>query len=164
MQNWAENQYSICGNLAGKLFLPSRTCMLRNSMKLDPGYWSNILSSLGSIHQRFRWFLKHNINRYSHRHPFMLLGEEKQHTALFVLCTESMHRCLAQVPQSLSGFEPRTLLSEHSPYDSWPSGPVHWTQVLVLSECGFESRSQRLCPWARHLTIIASSFGWDVKL
>ena len=32
---------------------------------------------------------------------------------------------------------------------SWPSGLVHWTQVLVLSECGFESRpgrSQRLCP------------------
>ena len=23
---------------------------------------------------------------------------------------------------------------------SWPSGLVHWTQVLVLSECGFESR------------------------
>ena len=36
---------------------------------------------------------------------------------------------------------------------SWPSGLVHWTQVLVLSECGFESRpgrSRRLCPWARH--------------
>ena len=36
---------------------------------------------------------------------------------------------------------------------SWPSGLVHWTQVLVLSECGFESqpgRSWRLCPWARH--------------
>ena len=49
----------------------------------------------------------------------------------------------------------------------WPSGLMHWTQVLVLSECEFESwpgRSQRLCPWARHLTIIASSFGWDVKL
>ena len=29
------------------------------------------------------------------------------------------------------------------------SGLVHWTQVLVLSECGFESRygwSLRLCP------------------
>ena len=25
-------------------------------------------------------------------------------------------------------------------YESWPSGLVHWTQVLVLSECGFESR------------------------
>ena len=50
---------------------------------------------------------------------------------------------------------------------SWPSGLVHWTQVLVLSECGFESRPGRslhLCPAARHLTIIASSFGWDVKL
>ena len=23
---------------------------------------------------------------------------------------------------------------------------------------------RRLCPWARHLTIIASTFGWDVKL
>ena len=23
--------------------------------------------------------------------------------------------------------------------------------------------SRRLCPWARHLTIIASSFGWDVR-
>ena len=37
---------------------------------------------------------------------------------------------------------------------SWPSGPVHWTQVLVLSECVFESRpgrSRRLCLWARHL-------------
>ena len=32
---------------------------------------------------------------------------------------------------------------------SWPSGLVYWTQVLVLSECGFESRpgrSRRLCP------------------
>ena len=30
---------------------------------------------------------------------------------------------------------------------------MHWTQVLVLPECGFESqpdRSRRLCPWARH--------------
>ena len=50
---------------------------------------------------------------------------------------------------------------------SWPSGLVHWTQVLALPECEFESqpgRSRRLCPWARHLTTIASSFGWDVKL
>ena len=50
---------------------------------------------------------------------------------------------------------------------SWPRGLVHRTQIQVLSECGFESRpgwSRRLCPWARHLTIIASSFGWDVKL
>ena len=34
---------------------------------------------------------------------------------------------------------------------SWPSGLVHWTQVLMLSECGFKSRpgrSRRLCPWA----------------
>ena len=49
---------------------------------------------------------------------------------------------------------------------SWPSGVEHWTQVLVLSECGFESRpgwSRRLCSWARHLTIIALSFGWDPK-
>ena len=41
------------------------------------------------------------------------------------------------------------------------------SDVLVLSECGFESRpgrSRRLCPWARHLTIIALSFRWDVKL
>ena len=48
-----------------------------------------------------------------------------------------------------------------------PGGLVHWTQVLMLSECGFESqpgRSRCLCPWARHLTIIASSFTWDVKL
>ena len=39
--------------------------------------------------------------------------------------------------------------------------------VLALSECGFESRPGRSrcsCPWARHLIIIASSFGWDVKL
>ena len=46
-------------------------------------------------------------------------------------------------------------------------GPFHTEKVLVLSECGFESRpgrSRRLCPWARHLTITASSFGWDVKL
>ena len=37
---------------------------------------------------------------------------------------------------------------------SWPSSLVHWTQVLVLSECGFESRpvrSQCLHPWARHI-------------
>ena len=50
---------------------------------------------------------------------------------------------------------------------SWPSDLVHWTQVLMLSKCGFESRpgrSRRMCPSARHLTIIASSFGWDVKL
>ena len=26
---------------------------------------------------------------------------------------------------------------------TWPSGLVHWTQVLVLSECGFESRPGR---------------------
>ena len=55
----------------------------------------------------------------------------------------------------------------HATWVSWPSGLVHWTQVLMLSECGFESwpgRSRCLCPWARHLTIIASSFGWDVKL
>ena len=53
------------------------------------------------------------------------------------------------------------------PQVSWPSGLVHWTHVLALSECGFKSqpgRSRRLCPWARHLTIIASSFRWDVKL
>ena len=50
---------------------------------------------------------------------------------------------------------------------SWPSGLVHRILVLMVSECGFESRHCRswsLCPWARHLTIIASSFGWDVKL
>ena len=38
----------------------------------------------------------------------------------------------------------------------WPSGLARWTQVLVLSECGFESRPGRswcLCP--RHLTIKA---------
>ena len=31
----------------------------------------------------------------------------------------------------------------------WPSGLVRWTQVLALSECGFESqpgRSRLLCP------------------
>ena len=47
---------------------------------------------------------------------------------------------------------------------SWPSGLAHWTQVLVLSECGFESRPGQLrclCPWPRHLTIIALSFGWS---
>ena len=36
----------------------------------------------------------------------------------------------------------------------WPSGLVHWTQVLVLPECGFESRpgrSRRLFPWAKTL-------------
>ena len=26
---------------------------------------------------------------------------------------------------------------------SWPSGLVHWTQFLVLSECGFESQPSR---------------------
>ena len=30
---------------------------------------------------------------------------------------------------------------------SWPSGLVHWTQVLVLSECEFESRPGQ----SRHL-------------
>ena len=47
------------------------------------------------------------------------------------------------------------------------SSALDSAQVLVLSECGFEfrpGRSRRLCPCARHLTIIASSFGWDVKL
>ena len=39
----------------------------------------------------------------------------------------------------------------------WPSGLAYWTQVLVLAaECGFESRPWHLCPWARHLIIIAS--------
>ena len=60
-----------------------------------------------------------------------------------------------------------SILDYWHPGVTWPSGLVHWTQVLVLSECGFESRrgrSRPLCPWARHLTIIASSFGWDVKL
>ena len=37
------------------------------------------------------------------------------------------------------------------------SGLAYRTQVLVLAaECGFESRPWHLCPWARHLTIIAS--------
>ena len=40
---------------------------------------------------------------------------------------------------------------------SWPSGLTYRTQVLVLAaECGFESRPWHLCPWARHLIIIAS--------
>ena len=48
---------------------------------------------------------------------------------------------------------------------SWPSGLVHWTRVMVLSECGFESWPvAALVSLARHLTIIASSFRWDVKL
>ena len=35
--------------------------------------------------------------------------------------------------------------------------PDSRTQVLVLAaECGFESRPWHLCPWARHLIIIAS--------
>ena len=36
---------------------------------------------------------------------------------------------------------------------SWPSGLVHWTQVLMLPECGFESRpgrSRRLCKTLHH--------------
>ena len=48
----------------------------------------------------------------------------------------------------------------HSSYRygvSWPSGLAYRTQVLVLTaECGFESRPWHLCPWARHLIIIAS--------
>ena len=40
---------------------------------------------------------------------------------------------------------------------SWPSGLAYRTQVLVLAaECGFESRPWHLCPWAKHLIIIAS--------
>ena len=40
---------------------------------------------------------------------------------------------------------------------SCPSGLAYRTQVLVLAaECGFESRPWHLCPWARHLIIIAS--------
>ena len=40
---------------------------------------------------------------------------------------------------------------------SWPSGLAYRTRVLVLAaECGFESRPWHLCPWARHLIIIAS--------
>ena len=41
---------------------------------------------------------------------------------------------------------------------SWPSSLAYRTQVLVVlaAECGFESRPWHLCPWARHLTIIAS--------
>ena len=42
---------------------------------------------------------------------------------------------------------------------SWPSGLACRTQVLVLAaECGFESRPWHLCPWARHLIIIASLY------
>ena len=38
-----------------------------------------------------------------------------------------------------------------------PSGLAYRTQVLVLAaECGFEFRPWHLCPWARHLIIIAS--------
>ena len=36
---------------------------------------------------------------------------------------------------------------------SWPNGLVHWIQVLVLLECGFESqpgRSRRLCQTLNH--------------
>ena len=37
------------------------------------------------------------------------------------------------------------------------NGLAYRTQVLVLAaECGFESRPWHLCPWARHLIIIAS--------
>ena len=44
----------------------------------------------------------------------------------------------------------------------WPSGLVHWTQFLVLSECGFESRPGQLrclCLWARHLYLLRPSDG-----
>ena len=74
-----------------------------------------------------------------------------------LLITDLVIRCINQqtcnfITSSLSRISPCYL------WVSWPSGLVH---------CGFESqpgRSRRLCPWARHLTIIASSFGWDVKL
>ena len=46
---------------------------------------------------------------------------------------------------------------DHRHWLMWPSGLAYRTQVLVLAaECGFESRPWHLCPWARHLTIIAS--------
>ena len=32
----------------------------------------------------------------------------------------------------------------------WPSGLVHWTQVLVLPECGFESRLVSLSKTLNH--------------
>ena len=39
-----------------------------------------------------------------------------------------------------------------------PSGLIYQTQALVLltADCVFESQSWHLCPWARHLIIIAS--------
>ena len=52
---------------------------------------------------------------------------------------------------------PQTLLILDCHGVSWPSGLAYRTQVLVLAaECGFESRPWHLCPWARHLIIIAS--------
>ena len=35
---------------------------------------------------------------------------------------------------------------------------------FCLAECGFEAQSWHLCPWARHFTIFAVSFGWDAFL
>ena len=46
---------------------------------------------------------------------------------------------------------------------SWPSGLVHWTQVLVLSEnqnVGSIPGSGTCVLEQGHLTIIAPSFGW----
>ena len=44
------------------------------------------------------------------------------------------------------------------------SAPDSSYGVVTKPECGSIPGSDTLCPWARHLTIIASSFGWDVKL
>ena len=55
----------------------------------------------------------------------------------------------------------RTLQVYTQMYKMWSvvaeRSSLYRTQVLVLAaECGFESRPWHLCPWARHLTIIAS--------
>ena len=46
----------------------------------------------------------------------------------------------------------------HEQRVSLPSGLEYQIQLLVVksSECGFESRSWHVCPWARYFTIIAS--------
>ena len=42
-------------------------------------------------------------------------------------------------------------------------GKKHMTLVFWSAKCWFESRSWHVCPWARHLTILPASLGWDVK-
>ena len=87
-----------------------------------------------------------NFHAFSHRKTYC-------HT---LTCSNSEGTFVAQYYVKREMFHAHYILLRRV---SWPSGLAYRTQVLVLAaECGFESRSWHLCPWARHLTIIAPPF------